>query len=148
MEEEAEVEDELLPAMADDDYSAQLSWQSQSKDNLKCVLFPLDMYMLHLFFQGPHGQFYPGAVRALRSISPSCPPEASCSKGMTHLFRLPCARRPWRKLNVPRSNSASWQVIQQSLSQQVSMPVAQIVAGFTKVFVGEIVEKGDFPPFL
>jgi hypothetical protein len=37
MEEEAEVEDELLPAMADDDYSAQLSWQSQSKDNLKCV---------------------------------------------------------------------------------------------------------------
>lgn len=30
-------EDELLPAMADDDYSAQLSWQSQSKDNLKCV---------------------------------------------------------------------------------------------------------------
>jgi transcription initiation factor TFIID subunit 11 len=44
MEEEAEAEDELLPAMADDDYSAQLSWQSQSKDNLKCVvtlfLFP------------------------------------------------------------------------------------------------------------
>jgi transcription initiation factor TFIID subunit 11 len=38
MEEEAEVEDELLPAMADDDYSAQLSWQSQSKDNLKCAL--------------------------------------------------------------------------------------------------------------
>lgn len=37
-EEEAEGEDELLPAMADDDYSAQLSWQSQSKDNLKCVV--------------------------------------------------------------------------------------------------------------
>ena len=35
MEEEAEAEDEVLPAMADDDYSAQLSWQSQSKDNLK-----------------------------------------------------------------------------------------------------------------
>lgn len=33
--EEAEGDDELLPAMADDDYSAQLSWQSQSKDNLK-----------------------------------------------------------------------------------------------------------------
>lgn len=30
-------DDDLLPAMADDDYSAQLSWQSQSKDNLKCV---------------------------------------------------------------------------------------------------------------
>ena len=33
--EDAEGEDELLPAMADDDYSAQLSWQSESKDNLK-----------------------------------------------------------------------------------------------------------------
>jgi transcription initiation factor TFIID subunit 11 len=37
---DGEGEDELLPAMADDDYSAQLSWQSQSKDNLKCVLIP------------------------------------------------------------------------------------------------------------
>ena len=36
-EDDVEGEDELLPAMADDDYSAQLSWQSQSKDNLKCV---------------------------------------------------------------------------------------------------------------
>ena len=36
--EDGEGEDELLPAMADDDYSAQLSWQSQSKDNLKCVI--------------------------------------------------------------------------------------------------------------
>ena len=33
------------------------------------------------------------------------------------------------------------QVIQSSLGQQVSAPVAQIVAGFGKVFVGEIVEK-------
>lgn len=33
--EEDGEEDEMLPAMADDDYSAQLSWQSQSKDNLK-----------------------------------------------------------------------------------------------------------------
>ncbi len=41
---------------------------------------------------------------------------------------------------------ASCQVIQQSLGQQVSMPVAQIVAGFTKVFVGEIVEKGESRP--
>jgi transcription initiation factor TFIID subunit 11 len=37
-EEDGEGDDEILPAMADDDYSAQLSWQSQSKDNLKCVL--------------------------------------------------------------------------------------------------------------
>lgn len=36
-EEEEPGEDEILPAMADDDYSAQLSWQSQSKDNLKYV---------------------------------------------------------------------------------------------------------------
>lgn len=34
------------------------------------------------------------------------------------------------------------QVIQQTLGQQVSQPVAQIVAGFSKVFVGEIIEKG------
>lgn len=34
-EEEGEGDDEWLFAMADDDYSAQLSWQSQSKDNLK-----------------------------------------------------------------------------------------------------------------
>lgn len=44
MEEEVEGEDELLPAMADDDYSAQLSWQSQSKDNLKCVIVPSFFY--------------------------------------------------------------------------------------------------------
>lgn len=37
-------EDELLPAMADDDYSAQLSWQSQSKDNLKFVTSVLQLY--------------------------------------------------------------------------------------------------------
>ncbi|TFY81008.1 hypothetical protein EWM64_g3004 [Hericium alpestre] len=37
-EEEGEGEDEMLPAMADDDYSAQLSWQSQSKDNLKVLM--------------------------------------------------------------------------------------------------------------
>lgn len=34
------------------------------------------------------------------------------------------------------------QLIQQTLGQQVSAPVAQIVAGFSKVFVGEMVEKG------
>ena len=34
---DAEGDDDLLPDMEDDGYSAQLSWQSQSKDNLKCV---------------------------------------------------------------------------------------------------------------
>ena len=33
--EDGEGEEDLLPDMADDDYSAQLSWQSLSKDNLK-----------------------------------------------------------------------------------------------------------------
>ena len=33
-------------------------------------------------------------------------------------------------------------VIQQLVGQQVSQPVAQVVAGFAKVFVGEIIEKG------
>lgn len=37
--EDGEGDDELLPAMADDDYSAQLSWQSESKDNLKCAFY-------------------------------------------------------------------------------------------------------------
>lgn len=35
IDDDGEGDDELLPAMADDDYSAQLSWQSQSKENLK-----------------------------------------------------------------------------------------------------------------
>ena len=36
LDEDGDVDDELLPAMADDDYSAQQSWNTQSKDNLKC----------------------------------------------------------------------------------------------------------------
>lgn len=36
------------------------------------------------------------------------------------------------------------QVIQQTTGQSVSQPVAQIVAGFSKLFVGEIVEKGTW----
>ncbi|KAF8633119.1 hypothetical protein AX15_001500 [Amanita polypyramis BW_CC] len=38
MDDDGEGDDELLPAMADDDYSAQLSWQSQSKENLKVLM--------------------------------------------------------------------------------------------------------------
>lgn len=30
-------DDELLPAMADDDFNEQSNWNSQSKDNLKCI---------------------------------------------------------------------------------------------------------------
>lgn len=35
--EDGEGDDEFFPAMADDDYSAQQTWNSQSKDNLKSV---------------------------------------------------------------------------------------------------------------
>lgn len=38
LDEDGDGDDELLPAMADDDYSAQLSWNSQSKDNLKVLM--------------------------------------------------------------------------------------------------------------
>jgi hypothetical protein len=41
-------------------------------------------------------------------------------------------------------NTYTLQVVQQTLGHQVSQPVAQIIAGFSKVFVGEIVEKGLF----
>lgn len=74
------VQPPLQLLLANND-SAQLSWQSQSKDNLKCVC------MLH----GPHGHFYLGAdseqykhFEALHIIV--VPPEASCSKGMIHLY--------------------------------------------------------------
>jgi len=45
--------------------------------------------------------------------------------------------------DISPSNVALRQVIQQATGQQVSQPVAQIVAGFSKVFVGEIIEKGS-----
>ena len=35
VDDDADGDEDLLPDMADDDYSAQLSWQSQTKDNLK-----------------------------------------------------------------------------------------------------------------
>ncbi|KAG6840414.1 hypothetical protein C0991_006885 [Blastosporella zonata] len=89
-------EDEMLPAMADDDYSAQLSWQSQSKDNLKVLM----------------DNFSPAQYERFEAYRRHALPKAAVRK-----------------------------VIQQTLGQQVSQPVAQIVAGFAKVFVGEIVEK-------
>ncbi|PCH34653.1 TAFII28-domain-containing protein [Wolfiporia cocos MD-104 SS10] len=94
--EDGEGDDEILPAMADDDYSAQLSFQSQSKDNLKVLM--------DNFSNAQYDRF-----------------------------------EAYRRHALPKS--AVRKVIQQSLGQQVSQPVAQIVAGFAKVFVGEIVEK-------
>ncbi|KAG0707203.1 TAFII28-domain-containing protein [Suillus ampliporus] len=94
--EDAEGEDELLPAMADDDYSAQLSWQSESKDNLKVLM----------------DNFSPAQYERFEA---------------------------YRRHALPKQ--AIRKVIQQTTGQQVSQPVAQIVAGVAKVFVGEIVEK-------
>lgn len=66
-EEDGDGEDELLPAMADDDYSAQLSWQSQSKDNLKyaVVLAVFERTAAHAvdLYQGLDGQLQSGSVR-------------------------------------------------------------------------------------
>ncbi|KAK7681770.1 hypothetical protein QCA50_015117 [Cerrena zonata] len=95
-EEDVDGEDEMLPAMADDDYSAQLSFQSQSKDNLKVLM--------DNFSSAQYDRF-----------------------------------EAYRRHALPKQ--AVRKVIQQTLGQQVSQPVAQIVAGFGKVFVGEIVEK-------
>ncbi|KAG5644798.1 hypothetical protein DXG03_007620 [Asterophora parasitica] len=94
--EDGDGEDDMLPAMADDDYSAQLSWQSQSKDNLKVLM--------DNFSDDQYDRF-----------------------------------EAYRRHALPKQ--AVRKVIQQTLGQQVSQPVAQIVAGFAKVFVGEMVEK-------
>ncbi|KAF8876615.1 histone-fold-containing protein [Gymnopilus junonius] len=98
LEEEGEGDDEILPAMADDDYSAQLSWQSQSKDNLKVLMDNLSPAQYDRF-------------------------------------------EAYRRHALPKQ--AVRKVIQQTLGQQVSQPVAQIIAGFSKVFVGEMVEKAS-----
>ncbi|KAG7085677.1 hypothetical protein E1B28_003222 [Marasmius oreades] len=94
--EDGEGEDELFPAMADDDYSAQLSFQSQSKDNLKVLMENLSPEQYDRF-------------------------------------------EAYRRHALPKQGVRK--VIQQSVGAQVSQPVAQIIAGFSKVFVGEIVEK-------
>ncbi|CEL53021.1 Transcription initiation factor TFIID subunit 11 OS=Schizosaccharomyces pombe (strain 972 / ATCC 24843) GN=taf11 PE=3 SV=1 [Rhizoctonia solani AG-1 IB] len=92
---EGDDDDEEPPAMADDDYSAQLSWQSQSKENMKLLL---------------------------SSFTPD------------QLARYETYRRSTlNKQSVRR-------FIHQSLGANVSVNVAQVIAGFSKVFVGEIIE--------
>ncbi|KAF8674588.1 TAFII28 protein [Rhizoctonia solani] len=94
---EGDDDDEEAPAMADDDYSAQLSWQSQSKENMKLLL---------------------------SSFTPD------------QLARYETYRRSTlNKQSVRR-------FIHQSLGANVSVNVAQVIAGFSKVFVGEIIELG------
>ncbi|KAJ7099447.1 hTAFII28-like protein conserved region-domain-containing protein [Mycena belliarum] len=96
LDEDGEGDDEMFPAMADDDYSEQLSWQSQSRDNLKVLMENLTPVQYERF------EAYRRAALSKQSV---------------------------RK------------VIQQTVGAQVSVQVAQIVAGFSKVFVGEMVEK-------
>jgi len=96
IDEDVEGEDELLPAMADDDYSAQLSWQSQSKDNLKVLM----------------DNFSPAQYDRFEA---------------------------YRRHALPKQ--AVRKVIQQTLGQQVSQPVAQIIAGFSKVSLAKSLRK-------
>ncbi|KAJ7610980.1 TAFII28-domain-containing protein [Roridomyces roridus] len=93
--EDDEGDDELFPAMAEEDYSAQYNFNTQSKDNLKVLL---DNFT----------------------------PEQNDRYDTYRRYALP--------------KQAVRKVIQQT-GMQVSLPLAQIVAGFGKVFVGEIVEK-------
>ncbi|KIY63976.1 TAFII28-domain-containing protein [Cylindrobasidium torrendii FP15055 ss-10] len=95
-EEDGEGDDELFPAMADDDYSAQQTWNSQSKDNLKVLMDHFSAEQYDRF-------------------------------------------EAYRRHALPKQ--AVRKVIQNTVGTQVSQPVAQIVAGFAKVFVGEMVEK-------
>ncbi|KAG9083549.1 hypothetical protein FS749_005947 [Ceratobasidium sp. UAMH 11750] len=91
----AEDDEDDAVAMADDDYSAQLTWQSQSKENMKLLL----------------GSFTPEQLARYETYR----------------------RSTLNKQSVRR-------FIHQSLGANVSVNVAQVVAGFSKVFVGEIIE--------
>ncbi|KAB5588759.1 hypothetical protein CTheo_7803 [Ceratobasidium theobromae] len=84
-------DDDEAPAMADDDYSAQLSWQSQSKENMKLLL----------------GSFTPDQLARYETY---------------------------------RRSTLNKQSVRRSLGANVSVNVAQVIAGFSKVFVGEIIE--------
>ena len=120
--------------MADDDYSAQLSWQSQSKDNLKCV-----------YYRSPN----PPGSNSMR-LAPESLWTTSVLLSTNDSKRIVgthCPSKLYGRCVTQSKTGVSkvymcMQVIQQATGQQVSQPVAQIVAGFSKVFVGEIVEKG------
>lgn len=79
VDEDGEGDDELFPAMADDDYSAQQSWNTQEKDNLKFVAFESHLYsILIATVQSLDGKFYPSTVRALRGLPAWCIGKAEC----------------------------------------------------------------------
>lgn len=140
--EDGEGEDELLPAMADDDYSAQLSWQSESKDNLKCVLYMTFLLSITKISSDISVSY----CRVLMdNFSPAQYERFEAYR--RHALPKQAVRRvslatPYMFFSSGMTNPRISKVIQQTMGQQVSQPVAQIVAGFAKVFVGEIVEKG------
>ena len=83
-EEDVDGDDEMLPAMADDDYSAQLSFQSQSKDNLKYVsLYYTDLRTLNLLVF-PSESSWTTLVR-LSTI------------GLKHTVDTPCQNKPFER---------------------------------------------------
>jgi len=63
VEDDADGDNEMFPAMADDNYSAQLSFQSQSKDNLKYA---------NLFPPGVHFDFAGVLTKSLALICLEC----------------------------------------------------------------------------
>ncbi|OSX62993.1 hypothetical protein POSPLADRAFT_1141042 [Postia placenta MAD-698-R-SB12] len=135
-EEDGEGEDEMLPAMAEDDYSAQASFQSQSKDNLKYA-----MYRYLLAFDNLIEFYVPESSWTISVMGSTT--DLKRIVDMLYLNRLFARFETFHSAEALIVFLTRDQVIQQTLGQQVSQPVAQIVAGFAKVFVGEMVEKGS-----
>lgn len=73
-------DDEFLPAMADDDYSALLSWQKQSKDDLK--------YVFTLPMSGRAGTDY-SLLRAPECLWTACLPSSTTASKPTDGPRFP-----------------------------------------------------------
>lgn len=74
-------DDEAMPAMADDDYSAQANWQTQSKDNLKYVVLLQEQPVLDVneSCKIAHGELVGGAISTVRGVSTTCFAEAGSS---------------------------------------------------------------------
>jgi len=131
-EDDGEGDDEMLPAMADDDYSAHSTRNSQSKDNMKCVFVCSKLpKLLKFLFRVLMDNLSPDQYERFEAYRRHALPKQAVRK----------VRSTFPGHYICFSDFCA-QVIQQTLGQQVSQPVAQIVAGFSKVFVGEIIEKG------
>jgi len=92
-----EGDEEEGALMGEDDYTTQLKWQSQSKQNLKILM--------ENFTQDQHDRY--GQYR-----------RSTVNKNTVRKF------------------------INHTFGTNPSMNVAQVISGFSKIFVGEMVEKG------